>query len=236
MLHFVFSLPKKSPMQTRQSYLKAMGIEVWTYRDPGPLAVSEVISAPGAQSSADRQGINAAAAVLQQAASVRGAGQTKEETQTASMPDPQPGSPEPVPEFRLGLLRYEGLGIVVSLERQAELPRRLCDDIARMFLGQDEVPGYQLLEWPMLDNSSIDQSLSAARQVVTQKFSQLPARVLVLGEEVGTYFGPLAALSEGEPVSMGRQSFLLVSNLSALKSSADSKRQLMHCLQQWQQA
>ena len=223
-------------MQTRQSYLKAMGIEVWRYRAPGPLAVSEALPAPEArpmrQSS---QGIDRAAAVLKQGAPTLEAQQSIEAAPVKPSPARQTGSREPVPEFRLGLLRYEALGIVVSLERLEALPRRLCDDIARLLSGQNEAPRYQLLEWPMLDSSSIDQSLSAARQVVTQKFTQLPARVLVLGNGVGEYFGPLASLAEGEPADIGRQSFMLVSNLKGLKSSADHKRQLMHRLQRWQQ-
>ena len=225
-----------SLMQTRQSYLKAMGIEVWRYRAPGPLAVAEASSAPGARSSQYAGGgIDAAAAVLKQTAPTPEARQHKQAAPAGPSPAKQARSREPVPEFRLGLLRYENLGIVVSLTPGEAVPRRLCDDIARLLAGQHETPSYHLLEWPMLDSSSIDQSLSAARQVVTQKLTQLSGRVLVLGEGLGEYFGPLASLADGEAADIGRQSFMLVSNLAALKSSADQKRQLMHRLQRWQQ-
>jgi hypothetical protein len=223
-------------MQTRQSYLKAMGIEVWRYRAPGPLAVSEAPSAPGPRPSQNAAaGIDAAAAVLKRTASTPAVRQDKQAAPSRPSSAQQRDSREPVPEFRLGLLRYETLGIVVSLSPTGTVPRRLCDDIVRLLAGQHETPSYHLLEWPMLDSSSIDQSLSAARQVVTQKLTQLPSRVLVLGEGLGEYFGPLASLADGEAADIGRQNFMLVSNLEALKSSADQKRQLMHRLQRWQQ-
>jgi hypothetical protein len=87
------------------------------------------------------------------------------------------------------------------------LPRRLCDDIAGLMGGNPEGLRFRQLDWPMVNNSAIDQSADAAREVVTQKFS-LPARA-------------------------GRQEILLVPSVRALMDSAAQKRQLLMALKGW---
>jgi hypothetical protein len=113
------------------------------------------------------------------------------------------------------------------------LPRRLCDDIAGLMGGNPEGLRFRQLDWPMVNNSAIDQSADAAREVVTQKFSQMPAKVIVIGESLGDYFGPVADLQPWLPARAGRQEILLVPSVRALMDSAAQKRQLLMALKGW---
>ena len=85
----------------------------------------------------------------------------------------------PIPEFMLALFHYETIGICLSLRAESELPRRFCDDVARAMGGSIESVRYQSLKLPMLSTSGNAQSIKAAREGVTQKFRQKPAREMV---------------------------------------------------------
>ena len=138
------------------------------------------------------------------------------------------------PKFTLAFFHYQEVAVCVSVnDMNGAVPRRLCDDMAR-YVGVDVAAvRFQQLEWPMLSTSGIDQSKQAARQVVTQKFSQLPERVIVLGKEVAEYYGPLEKLDGLEPMKIGKQSILLISEPRSLMTSSTLKKSLMLALSSW---
>ena len=196
-------------MLTQLETLKAMGIEVWALRESGAVLPE---SAPEPEMPAP---------VKQRA--------TKENDQV-SIPDGELA----IPRFRLAMLHYGSVGFCLSLAEGAELPRRFCDDVARVMAADMQALKFQIVEWPMLDTSGIDQSVDAARQVITQKFGVLPPKVIVVGADVAEYFGPLEKVSDDAPVLVGGQSYLLVPSLIELLKSADKKRHLMILLANWQ--
>lgn len=198
---------------TRGGYLKAMGIDVWTSRPAVALPVDA--AAEPAIKPANRQ--TAAETVKQDIpVQVGDAASVKE-----------------IPEFMLALFHYETIGICLSLRAESELPGRFCDDLARAMGGNIESVRYQLLKWPMLSTSGIDQSINAAREVVTQKFRQMPSRVLVFGTDVGEYYNPLRDLSPMSVGAVGAQTFLMVPSLKDLLVSGSAKRELMLVMQHW---
>lgn len=212
-------------MLSRQQYLKAMGIDVWSIRPaPGGLAVVQPTLAQG----------DPDLAVPATYPSMRNAS-VKSAVTGAIIPADRPTKQE-VPEFRLALLHYGSIGICLSLGKTAELPRRFCDDIAGIMGGELKAARFHQLQWPMLSSRDIDQSISAAREVVTQKFRVLPSRVIVFGEDVGEYFNPLRDLPVLTPGSIGSQSFLLIPSLGDLMGSSAAKRELMATLCQWRLA
>jgi hypothetical protein len=203
---------------SKQEYLSAMGIEVWSLRSAEPLAMEpETVSDP--------------------LESVRNLAKEpiQPSPQRQKPPESGPEPFEPVPEFRLALFHYDSVGLCVSLEKSAPVPRRFCDDVARLMGGSIDSVRYHQLEWPMLSTSTIDQSIRAAREVVTQKFSILPTRVIVIGAEVAEFFGPLQGAEVVKPIQVGKQSFLLIPSASELFGSAAAKRDLMQTLHQWRQ-
>ena len=206
---------------TKNSYLKAMGIDVWTSRPATPQPIPEV----------PRKPTESAAPVVLKA---------KQASQAARQILEAPGLPvihaevnRTVPEFLLALFHYETMGICLSLRSESELPKRFCDDVARTMGANIESVRYQLLQWPMLSTSGIDQSIKAAREVVTQKFSQMPARVVVFGSDVIEYYHPLGDLAPMSPGVVGARSFLLVPSLKAVLGSGAAKRELMLAMHQW---
>ena len=214
-------------MPSRASYLKAMGIEVWTRRalvspmPNGPDAPARL--APGAKQEP------APAAV---------------ETTVAPVPSiPASSSPTPVetrvpevPRFRLGMLHYGDFSVCMLLAEKAEFPRRFSDDVARLMGADIAAARYQQLDWPMLDTQGIDQSVNAAREVVMRKFAVLARRVLVIGADIGDYYLPLAGFEPLAPRDVNRQSMLWVPGLDTVTASADSKQQFMHVLLGWREA
>lgn len=194
-----------------------MGIEVWRVRRSVP---------PGIDTVRDDSSADAASAVQRPA--------VEAESQPAPRPEvSKPVSAVEVPRFRMALLHYGEVGLCLSLQAGVELPRRFCDDIARCLGGQPDTAKYQQLDWPMLSSGGIDQSIDAARQVVTQKFGVLPEKVLVLGADLAAYYGPLTEAEPGVPMNHGRQSILLMSSLEEVMNSATAKRRLLHTLHEW---
>jgi len=201
---------------TRGGYLKAMGIDVWTSRPAVALPVDA--AAEPAIKPANRQ------------AAVEKVEKVKPDT-PAQVGDAASG--KEIPEFMLALFHYETIGICLSLRAESELPRRFCDDVARAMGGNIKSVRYQLLKWPMLSTSGIDQSINAAREVVTQKFRQMPSRVLVFGKDVGEYYNPMRDLSPMSVGTVGAQTFLMVPSLKDLLGSGSAKRELMLVMQHW---
>lgn len=222
---------------TRGGYLKAMGIDVWTSR---PADVPQVVAAaePAINPTSSQAGMSGQAAVVE----VRKAEKVKKvekaekaekvKTDTAVQTGAATAAKE-TPEFMLALFHYETIGICLSLRAESELPGRFCDDVARVMGGNIKSVRYQLLKWPMLSTSGIDQSINAAREVVTQKFRQMPSRVLVFGEDVGEYYNPLRDLSPMSVGAVGAQTFLLVPSLKDLLGSGSAKRELMLAMHHW---
>jgi hypothetical protein len=210
---------------TRSGYLKEMGIDVWTSRSA--VASQVVAEAETAIKPAGSQaGLSGQAAVkkVEKAEKVK----TDAPVQTADA-----GAGKEIPEFMLALFHYETMGICLSLSAESDLPGRFCDDVARAMGGNIESVRYQLLKWPMLSTSGIDQSINAAREVVTQKFRQMPSRVLVFGEDVGDYYNPLRDLSPLSVGAVGAQTFLMVPSLKDLLGSGSAKRELMLAMHHW---
>lgn len=204
---------------TRSGYLKAMGIDVWTSRSAiAPQVVVAVESAIQSMNSLTEMSTQAPDRDVETAAAVQ--------TEAALV-----GTP--LPEFMLALLHYETVGLCLSLGAESELPRRFCDDVARTMGGNIESLRYQLLKWPMLSTSGIDQSINAAREVVTQKFRQMPSKVLVFGDDVGDYYNPLRDLAPMSTGAVGAQTFLKMPSLKELLGSGSSKRELMLAMHHW---
>ncbi|MDE0991411.1 MAG: hypothetical protein OSA83_19555, partial [Pseudomonadales bacterium] len=181
---------------TRSGYLKAMGIDVWTSRSavaPQVVAAVEAAIEPA----------NSPTGMSRQAPAKKVETDTTVQTGDAAIG-------KQIPEFMLALFHYETIGICLSLRAESELPRRFCDDVARAMGGSIASVRYQLLKWPMLSTSGIDQSINAAREVVTQKFRQMPARVLVFGDDVDEYYNPLRDLAPLSVGAVGVQTFLKV--------------------------
>jgi hypothetical protein len=207
---------------TRGGYLKAMGIDVWTTRPavaPPLEAAAELAIKP-----ANRQTAVEKVRKLEKAEIVKP--DTPVQVGDAA-------SVKEIPEFMLALFHYETIGICLSLRAESELPRRFCDDLARAMGGNIKSVRYQLLKWPMLSTSGIDQSINAAREVVTQKFRQMPSRVLVFGSDVGEYYNPLRDLSPMSVGAVGAQTFLMVPSLKDFLGSGSAKRELMLVMQHW---
>jgi hypothetical protein len=204
---------------TRSGYLKEMGIDVWTSRPAVDDQVIAVAQAP-VKPANSQAGMSGQASVNK----VEAVAQVQTEDAAAV---------KEIPEFMLALFHYETVGICLSLRAESELPRRFCDDIARAMGGNIESMRYQLLKWPMLSTSGIDQSINAAREVVTQKFRQMPSRVLVFGEDVGEYYNPLRDLSPMSVGAVGAQTFLMVPSLKDLLGSGSAKRELMLAMHHW---
>jgi len=208
----------------KRQYLDAMGIDVWSIRPalPGPMQtpgsgspLPDLMKAIGASPEPERKSPVPSA-------------ETRDK-KTATKPAPAEAE---VPRFRFALLHYGTLGVCISLGETDSLPRRFCDDLARVMGGDLEGLRYHELTWPMLDTSGIDQSVNAAREVVTQKLKSLPARVVVIGEDVAEYYGPLRDLGN-EPRNVGNQSYLLVPSMATTSGSAEIKRSLFISLQAW---
>jgi hypothetical protein len=204
---------------TRSGYLKAMGIDVWASRSAiAPEVVVAVESAIQSMNSLTEMSTQALDRDVETTAPV----QTEEAL-----------AGTPLPEFILALFHYETVGICLSLGAESELPRRFCDDVARTMGGNIESLRFQLLKWPMLSTSGIDQSINAAREVVTQKFRQMPSKVLVFGDDVGDYYNPLRDLAPMSVGAVGAQAFLKVPSLKKLLESGSSKRELMLAMLYW---
>ncbi len=207
-----------------------MGIDVWERKslypsepDPSVSPASTEVEAPAGNASASsrQKPVQSRASDNDTSATVTSAAVTGAEEQ---------------PRFRLGMYHYESVGVCLLLDEKSEMPRRLCDDIARSAGGNLEAVRFQELKWPMLETAGIDQSLDAAREVVTQKFHALPNRVIVFGAGLATYFQPLSNVTAFQPTSAGRQSLLLVPDLAQFQNSADEKRQFLRVLHGWQSA
>ena len=204
---------------TRNGYLKAMGIDVWTSRSvvaPQMVAAVEAAIEPASRSTV----------MSRPAPAIKIEADVTVQTGDAAMG-------EPIPEFMLALFHYETIGICLSLRAESELPRRFCDDVARAMGGNVESVRYHLLKWPMLSTSGIDQSINAAREVVTQKFRQMPARVLVFGDDVGDYYNPLRDMAPLSVGVVGVQTFLKVSSLKDLLGAGSAKHELMLAMHRW---
>jgi len=204
---------------TRGGYLKAMGIDVWTSRlTVAPEVGSALETVVQSGNSRDQLPRQAPAADIEPEAPIQ---------IEAAVADKK------IPEFMLALFHYETIGICLSLRAESELPKRLCDDVARALGGNIKSVRYQLLKWPMLSTSGIDQSINAAREVVTQKFRQMPSRVLVFGDDVGEYYNPLRDLAPMLVGAVGAQTFLKVPSLKGLLESGSVKRELMLAMDHW---
>ncbi len=210
---------------TRSGYLKAMGIDVWTSRSaPAPEVVAEA--------ELTTQRANSQAAVSTQPVVERAKEVKKAKADAPVQADP-PATDKEIPRFMLALFHYETIGICLSLGAESDLPRRFCDDLARAMGGNVQSVRYQLLKWPMLSTSGIDQSINAAREVVTQKFRQMPSRVLVFGDDVGEYYNPLRDLAPMSVGAVGAQTFLKIPSLKDFLVSGSSKRELMLAMHHW---
>jgi len=196
-------------MLTKLQTLKAMGIEVWTHRESNTRMVG-----------------SASGLLMPTSVEQRGS----EEPKQISSGDEE----LVIPSFRFAMLDYGSLGICLSLPEEAVLPRRFCDDVARFMAADLEGLKLQIFEWPMLDTSGIDQSIDAAREVVTQKLGALPAQVIVIGENVSDYFEPLKKVGDEGQVLIGEQSYLFIPSLTELLKFGSKKRRLMALLARWQ--
>ncbi len=204
----------------KRQYLDAMGIDVWSVRPDNPAPVQP---SSGHSPMPDL---------------VKAIGAAPEPSKKAPVPKQEPVHEAPVaaevPQFRFALLHYGSLGVCVSLGESDSLPRRFCDDLARVMGADIDSVRYQELKWPMLNTSGIDQSVNAAREFVTQKFRALPTRVVVIGEDVAEYFGPLRDLG-AEPKLVGNQSYLMIPSMAQTAASADIKRSLFLSLVTWRE-
>ena len=203
----------------RSRYLKEMGIDVWTSRSS---VVSFGSAAPTFETTS------------QSSTLIKDPDLSFEPRKNEGLvQEPKELSDGQVPKFMFGLFHYETVGICISLPSERDLHRSFCDDVARAMGGNIESVRYQLLKWPLASASDIDQSISAAREVVAQKFRQMPPKLLVFGDDVRRYYSPLLDLAPFSAETYGRQSLMMVPSIKNLLSSSSSKRQLMLALCGW---
>ena len=203
----------------RRHYLKEMGIDVWTSRPPYvPLS-----SAPSIfeSTSASSMLVKDPALFSEQ----------RKNEGSAQGPKDLPGTQ--IPKFMFALFHYETIGICISLPSEKDLHRSFCDDVARAMGGNISSVRYQLLKWPMLSAPDVDQSISVAREVVTQKFRQMPPKFLVFGDDARRYYKPLRDLIPFSAATNGLQSLMIVPSLKTLLSSSSLKHELMLALCGW---
>ncbi|MEM7283908.1 MAG: hypothetical protein AAF438_20015 [Pseudomonadota bacterium] len=204
-------------MAGKRAYLSAMGIDVWVRR-------TKLVSQRAPQSTQPVHEVLAQVAELP----------STESAKPKSVTTPPANPDQPVPRFSMAFFHYVQIGICVALRGTGgPIPKRLCDDIARFAGGDVKAARFQQLDWPMLSNKGIDQSVKAAQEVVTQKFTTLPERVLVLGAGVAEYFGPLKPLESLAVAKFGKQQLMMVKDLEALQQSAAEKKALMIAISSW---
>ena len=237
-------LKETETVLTDRALLAEMGIEVWQLRSSvQPPAAQTPEHTGGIPNTAVNQDSNGRPVAYEDTSEATAPGRRPPGRRPPGRrpPDRRPPDLQPtdtrtsVPRFSLAFLHYGTFGMCVSMSTGQALPRRLCDDLARVMEADVGGLRYQQLDWPMVNSPAIDQSIDAAREVVTQKFSQLPARVLVLGSDLPAYFGPAGKFTPGEAVRIGRQSFYLVPDAVSLMNSAEDKRQLLIGLHRWRQ-
>ncbi len=214
-------------MRTKRQYLDAMGIDIWTLRCH---ASSEQQTDVLLEAATPNSKVPEASEV-EAAPQVTATKKSAATTETGA----KKNSPEQEePRFTLAFLQYDQLGLCLSLPSdQTKIPKHFCDDLARSLGKNPDTGSSQLLEWPLLNSSSIDQSLAAAKEVVMHKFNLLPATVLVFGEAVKQYHPDLEALVSASPTQeTGRQTVYLFDEVTSVMQSADAKRALWQTLQQ----
>lgn len=239
-------------MLTKRETLRAMGIEVWSLRSgmtPAnlDLANSDAASAKPSTPSSKKPSASSLTPIEALKAQVAPTGEDSVEAaqgqrrstgvensaDQAADQTAHPSGDKSVPSFRYAMLHYDSVGVCISLPQESEVPRRLCDDLARLMGGDIKAVKFQELKWPMLSNSGIDQSLGAARQVVTEKFRLLPQKVIVIGADVGHCFQPVQDLAHMTHGRFGAQAYFLIDSADALISSSETKRRLMMALLAW---
>ncbi|MFT7219663.1 MAG: hypothetical protein ACI8Z1_001278 [Candidatus Azotimanducaceae bacterium] len=236
---------------TKRETLKAMGIEVWAERST--IVVADVVtdsaleakseSDPNAQANVQTGASQASldtlkATVARREETTSGGALVVNNTESSIASESAISTVQVTLSFRYALLHYGAVGLCVSLPLSAsaqasDLPRRLCDDIAGLLGGDIKAARFQELKWPMVQSSGIDQSLPVAKQVVTDKFRQLPAKVVVIGRDVGRCFQLIDDLDPFTHGNFGGQQFLMVPSLTELMSSAEQKKTLMMALLAW---
>ncbi len=229
-------------MLTRREYLEAMGIDVWTRRTgqlTRPTALSkaalpeEILPKEVKEKAGAMVGAEGARQAMRRNQSVTSPATNADERKTVSVlpvaetgKQAPPNTAAPVPEFRFALLHYGLIGMCVALEKRAQLPRRFCDDIA-LALGIPLVDTkYQLLNWPMLESASFDQSRESAMSVVGQKFEMLPRTIIVFGQDVALYHPPLVSIRPPATLETNGQRLVFFPAVAEVMQSAELQRNL----------
>ena len=227
-------------MLTRRQYLQTMGIEVWTLRGADYQFRPQFVPAAREQMPPARAG------AVSVPAGQPGAGPARAHSPDALQavpgpekarrtPDTAPQSPSPdghvPPVFSLAFLHYGTVGFCLSLpDARAALPRRFCDDLARALSAKPDNVSVRILNWPMLNSADIDQSTSAAIQVVTHKFSELPGTLLVFGDDIQEYYPALGQQAPGTGQEVAGQTVFLFGSPATIMSSAATKRAVWQTL------
>jgi hypothetical protein len=203
---------------TKKQYLQAMGIEVWSLRQ---------------SHSPESPGVSEKGAARQRQPARADSRKVQHQPAPKIAIDSEPRIPASIdlPVFQLAFLHYQSIGFCISLPKGVEgVPRRFCDDIARVAGGDIKAAKHHQLNWPMLNNSSIDQSLKAAKEVVAQKFGLLPKTVFVFGEDIRGYFDGIADLEIGSGRTVRGQEMFLFTSISQLMDSSNHKKSLWQFL------
>ena len=189
----------------RNSYLKEMGIDVWTLRGPSETAAGEPLQLTVDESMG---------------------GSIDHSMEDREVTDGH--------EFHLCFLNYRSFAICLSLGKNQEVispgARRFCDDVALALNGSDLKPGINNLKWPIRGEE--DRSVSAAESVLLQRLDGLPALILIFGDSAASLIPGVQGLANNQVFEVNGRQVLLLNSIDHLCQGSGGKRSLWQIIQE----
>ena len=189
----------------RNSYLKQMGIDVWTLRGSSEADTGEMLQ-PAVDNS-----MGGPAKDVEVDLEVKGGHQ-----------------------FHLCFLNYRSFAICLSLGIDQEVispgARRFCDHVALALNGSDIKPGINNLKWPI--RSEEDSSVSAAASVLSQRLNGLPGLILVFGESTASLIPGVQGLANNQLFEVNGRQVLPLNTIDHLCQESGGKRSLWQIIQE----
>jgi hypothetical protein len=189
----------------RNSYLKKMGIDVWTLRGPLEADAGELLQ-PAVDGSMD-DSIGGPA----------GDGEVKDGH-----------------EFHLCFLNYRSFAICLSLGINQEVispgAKRFCDDVALALNGSDLRPGINNLKWPIRGEE--DRSVSAAASVLAGRLNGLPGLMLIFGDSSARLIPGVQGLANNQVFEVNGRQVLILDSIDHLCQGSAGKRSLWQIIQE----
>lgn len=238
-------MPSNLYEQDRRAYLHAMGVDVWTRRQPLALASEIRCLFPEPESTAEADAQLATAATVEQAQAVQPT--PTAEPMPAAPPAQAPSTPEaPPPEgfhyddrpaFRIWFYAFgphlfiDTVPLLLDPRGRKELKRLVMN--MSIALGHDNrMPElFQNLDWPVFDHPRIRQSSADAREFMEQKlavvFTNHPEveKVFVMGSEAARYCCGVSEFELGKTLVINDRPAALIAAGSDMLQLQELKRQ-----------